>query len=867
LTAHARALAKAAREDATVRELVAELREQEGALDAAREAAQRERETLEAELPPGMGMAYQPDSPELRRLTTAVSDQLQSVAAAKRDIQARGHSLGQSLLSRDERQLLDRHVDASVVRAIRASIAFEAATDRDLPIDPLVQETVRTQLPALPPPAGEMQSINRRARLFLRSAENTGAALAGLPWDPDFEAESLRTLQSDLNAAIHRITRTGESLSLRVAAGRDIHDRIMAITALLAAQAPPLSTRETLARATLEQAFHGVRRRLQGDQLARWLLADLTIQSFNPFADLAPSLRGFALLDSIPSGTSSFLEALDEQVPGAAPVVTGQGYLLALDYAFQSLRDNPRVAAPERDLAFRFMALESALFFGAVSPTNATSRWHTAVAAFNPDDPATAPDAIETLLTGIDAIGATPAPIMRELLTRHVVPDPRGALRAILRHWRTSEAMFETTQAAIGADNDSLSQPFARLLEVIQADVDALEAFGLRLQLRLAWLPDGPQRSAEHALMLRLRETLGRFQARSARGIATLDDFTRRPMTAADATEALTAVRGLDNTVQVLRNAVESLLDESEPVDASRYPLLATFEETALLRELAAAALAGDDPAAIAQRYLDAFPQAAGYFIADQRDRLVAATRHVEQALELLEAEPVDPAAIDVALDTAVAEADAFVAALAAVDTEEAVRLQADAGELRNRVGAQRFAGDVPETGAVRQRLFVLTETRGQLARLATRIADGPDGATTPATVYSGGPDNIWTRDNRMHAEYARNRLNAQAGHADRRISIGLLAALQPDVNAPRARRAAADWSAFLYRLVRSPLTGPVRTVTVAQPTRDAVDPLTEWLMRQLDDARKEAAREGNLREYRAQTLEWIDSLRDFLRY
>ena len=48
---------------------------------------------------------------------------------------------------------------------------------------------------------------------------------------------------------------------------------------------------------------------------------------------------------------------------------------------------------------------------------------------------------------------------------------------------------------------------------------------------------------------------------------------------------------------------------------------------------------------------------------------------------------------------------------------------------------------------------------------------------------------------------------------------------------------------------------------------QEHADPLTQWLLEQLDDARREANKAGNLKVYRLNTLEWIDSVRDFLRY
>lgn len=886
LTTHATALVAAARGDRELGELTARRSRLEEDIEAKHKELIRAREG-DSPLPAGMGgmgmgMPAQQGSPETRRISNEITDLRSTITRTTAEMQARGRQIAAPLLGRDDSEFMRAYIDSDVIRTLQAVVALTAVEEPDMPAGELVAEAVKTHIPIIATPPGEAQSINRRAQLYLRSAEDIGSALTGIPGEAAtvFDPDGLRGMQGNLNAAIHRITRTRDSLTLRIAASLDVHERLLGIVRLLAGELPAFAGREILARQALQAAFddatHGVLRVRSNDRQpgTAWLQADMRMMGLNPFADLGPFVHAIALIENRPDGNLQLQERLAEAGLPPPPAVAPYGYLLAVESAYDQLLRNPRVDAAEQHLGLRLKLLEAALVSGAANPTNTVSQWHQSVAAFDPASlPPSLPESIRPLLTAmppLESVADGPHPLHLDLLDRQILPNVQNGLRTTVRNLRTSTIMFETTQSAISVENEDMPVQFTRLLNNIEADLFSLEAFELRLRLRLAWLPPDRVSTADALLFLRLREAVGRYRVRSARNISTIDALTRRSLNAADVTEAGNALRGLTATYLALRSALESLGEPADAGDAvaeARYPLLATFARTALQRELSEAIAGSDTPAEISRTYLEAFPHAADIYIAGFESRLTDARTGLSEAIAGLEAEPFHAAAFDAVLTTTLQAIDTFADAMAAVRGETADRLHAEASELRNRIAAQQIGSSPVTEPALRQRLFVLTETLDRIGQLRARLDTGPADTREAPSVYSGGPENIWIRENRLHAEVSRNRLSAQAALADQRIATGLLSGLRADhANADRYRDA-QRWSGFLYRLVRSPLTGDVRTTVGPQVTREAVDPLTEWLLRQLDEARREANREGNLRYYRDPTREWIDSLRDFLRY
>jgi hypothetical protein len=56
-----------------------------------------------------------------------------------------------------------------------------------------------------------------------------------------------------------------------------------------------------------------------------------------------------------------------------------------------------------------------------------------------------------------------------------------------------------------------------------------------------------------------------------------------------------------------------------------------------------------------------------------------------------------------------------------------------------------------------------------------------------------------------------------------------------------------------------------IRTAGGDEPA--SAEPLVAWLLEELDEAQSEARSKGNLKHYSESTLEWIRSMKDFLRY
>jgi len=329
------------------------------------------------------------------------------------------------------------------------------------------------------------------------------------------------------------------------------------------------------------------------------------------------------------------------------------------------------------------------------------------------------------------------------------------------------------------------------------------------------------------------------------------------------------SLQGLTIAFHALFSSLESLLDDPDHDALTKFPILDTFQLTKRLAQLADETRSNPSLAKdLTARYIAEIPQATAYAIETQNHRFSQAVSHVQKVREAIQAEPPRWHDMDTEIEASVRELDRILTVLTALPiAEEHVALVRETEELRNRMAMQTLGEAARDATAQNRRRFALADLSGQIATLSRRFLDDVKPEPIPFMTFNGGPDNLWTQENRMHAEFMRSRLNALAAYADRITAQGLLVPFRHHAVPERDRELAADFSAFLFRAIRSPLTGPVQPRIATRAAEERTDPLTAWLLAQLEEARKEATREGALREYRPQTLEWIDSLRDYLRY
>jgi hypothetical protein len=728
------------------------------------------------------------------------------------------------------------------------------------------------------------------------------------------DEQACRDAQGEFVSAVYLIARKDDSLTRRALACNQVSGHLRTLQELLIPLLPQYATFEQQARDKLQQELEAACSRVishvrsrtpesSGPEVSRlllqaedWFRADMRMMGLNPYAPLWPYIRDLELLEHRVRGAG---DASGEDTAGVPPLARQESLrlqALAFDRRLARVSTMDRIAAVEKALESHLIGLEASLALGSDIAVNPPSFYAEKVETF--DSAAleqTLPQHfLELCPVHTDALpeddpGVVALPPVQRWLTSR---DPVASLVETAKSMQAQESVFEDLRTSLAASENPAGD-ITQLLERTRRDLDRIEELAMLLRLRLAYAPEHvSDLEAQEVLFLMLRQSLGRYEVRSSRAVTSLDAMSRQTLSAADLTKATTDITALGRQQRALREDIQqsaTRLREGNLVDEEirgKFPLLDTFRRTEAFVQAAVRSLTADKPTAVAEQFLADFPEAALSFLVSRRGKLENVRDQIERCRRELRADDPDAAAYRSAVDKArqsLADFRKVLALVTAVKSEEPTaeirnakrkrgthrlppQLTATLDSLDSRVRNLDIDLDTAAATEIRARLFALGEIMQALERTLGVLDVAARQTGLPTTNFTGGPDNTWADANRKSANITRRRIEGLAHRADQQVVRGVLGGLQEPDDMVTSRPPIA-WSRLLYRLVRSPLTGPVVIRTAGGDEPAAAEPLVAWLLEELDEAQSEARRKGSLKHYSESTLEWIRSMKDYLRY
>jgi len=720
------------------------------------------------------------------------------------------------------------------------------------------------------PDPDRIAAAGRRAQLYRQTLEDLGDDMLerAAAHQPEEEVAALRDRQRDMNTAAFFMSRGGPGR--RAEASAEVAAALGPVIDELRRALPRAFERYREARGELaaryaresERRFTALTTR---DPAARSALADRLLDTHrlmghDPFAPVWPRLRTLILLETAlrrPPGTPApdWLRHPPEQL---AELIDRQRREAALQgfEARKSILADLELAPPERALELALLSLEWRVQVGEPLPEN-----RLATLATEPRD--TLPD---TLPTPSPRQGRGPWPLaaLAELAAAvrdlHPLRPRPGRLRELSQQFiATSDALATTFQGEGEADLGALATALTR-------DQQALHMLLAKMTADLM-VPRDP--AAEIPVrwplgLLQLREATERYQARTGDVLTSLREASGREMDAGEMAGLQANLRQLTFLHRGLASRLEAI--GAETVDeqtlqeqAERYPWLDALQRSRRYVALARR-LEGPDPAAAATEMIEAFEHAGLQYLLARGGLLAQGLAALEQAQAAL-GEARYPA-YHQALETAAAHLARFEEALGrAGEGPVQARLAPRLGQVRTDLRNLDLP-DQPDDVAVSRRRFELGQVLRELRQLRRTLTGAlPEGASL-ATGFYGGPEGLWRGPTRRDAEIARQRLLEQVRIAEQRITLGVLEALEAEPQPARYRQA-AGWAGWLYRAVRGELAGAGVVRTGGGERAKPKDPHLEFLLEELDQAQQNR----NLGAYERPTHEYLDLVRDHLRY
>ncbi len=840
------------------------------------------RKTIPVGMGGGMGKTGASESKEMREVREDISIVHEEIQALDAKIAIRvGTVVWTALWSRDLADVFPKGLNTKEVQKLLGNVCREALLD-DAPASEISSPHIERLMSRMR--VGKESDevvLKRRTSLYMETVEDVGANLLALAKAvPRLDDSIVLQRQDALVSSAYLISGEGKTLEQRALSMTDIRAGIDGLMEVLVPVLPELSTIENNVRGRLQNAFAGVLARMAADSgkpdtskawhgnAVQWVRADMRAMGYNTFAPLGSYIRDLNLLTCL-RDRKVFQEGVTP-LSSALAELQKRADVLSFSWELADLLAMERVSTSEKLLASRLIGMEASQRFEI--STNTRYQIEFPVKDSNATDlPAALSDVCSEDLS------------LEHWLSSEAMLT--AALRAVPGIVATTNCFLNLTATlrdddpGFGRIQDAFTQgegqPVAFIRDLLQGSLERVARVDdliLLLRLKLAYLPDEGQGDTLDVLFLRTRQSMGRFRSRTVESVSELEALAMKTeLSAADLTTAGRYLAVLGREYASLQKNLMGLRDElvsgtiTEQKTLDKYPLLRRFGETQKMTAMAIEASTVKQPGAVAIRFMNAFPEALTDYITSQRASLVTAKEALERCRVELSRET--PELSDYHADLAIV-LDAlriFQDALSIIkDNEASDKLAGGVTEVANRAEGLRIESSADDV-EVRQRQFEIGETVKH-AQQVIRMLDSLSTARQERDMhFNGGPDNIWSQAQRNSANHSRHRIETQSDFARRTTTLGVLSSLKK-VDADRLL-SARSWSMFEYRLVRSPLTGPVVTRPPEVTATESEDPLTRWLLDQLLEARKEARREGNLMYYRESTLEWIDVMRDFLRY
>jgi len=733
----------------------------------------------------------------------------------------------------------------------------------------------------------QLKSITRRAELYLQTLQDIGDDLIRLSREtPALEEAKVKEIAGELNTAGYYM-KTG-SLAARRTSCRKVQELLSANLALVRGAFVPLLEEEIKARARLDATYGECLARVPGasgaqrDAVARWLAEDGRLLTWNPFAPLWPRLTNFALRRGLPADRAAQRMKPDANAQLAIRQERLAAGALAFQWESESVLSLASISNTEKALELRLLALERAASAGALTP-QALARSHAEL---------TATDLSETMDDASFAAAAerhrrdTPAALQEAVARQRTNTGLLAGHARLLLAFRTPAeeladvvARFDETEAALKQAGDSLGSgksetlgaDVTKLVAALAREVKAMHGAAEALYLQLALVQEPAGAEASEVMMLKLRETASRYSVRLDRAAAGLWAFAAGAGGAQDLTGLSGDLEQLRFLHGATRDSLRKLLAaarEGKPLseeERKKYLLLEEFRRTERYLATASVMLDGKGDAATVREFLEAFPEAGLFHLVAHTDLVVRADRAVREAEAELKGSPPQVKRF----------AERLGQGRALLVRFRDVVAQAGPGEHQERIGAKvaqilnrlerlepRDGSDRTSDAQVSRSLFALSEVRKALAALDRDLAGIAEQTEAAQAGFRGGPDDIWTKPYRYQAEKTRQRLLAQGRHARGHVFEGVLEALQDKPDARRHEEGHA-WSVFLYRLVRSELCGVGGIKPPGAGEGRKADPHLAFLQAEL----AKALQVNDLKHYAEPTKEYLETVRDFLRY
>ncbi|MBI2193818.1 MAG: hypothetical protein HYU36_17720 [Planctomycetes bacterium] len=751
-------------------------------------------------------------------------------------------------------------------------------------------------------------SVKRRAELYLKTLQDIGDELIGVSRSAPRALDPVRTrgLVGDLNTAAYYLGRG--SLARRQSSCEKVAELIPRLLVEVRGAFLPLLEQEQAARARLHLAFESLLDLVAArppdaawtpealDRAIAWLDADARLLGRQPFSPFWPRVVSFALASELARGRPG---GPATEIARAGPA----GDFHHLVHPPEAWSENvrlERLAAEE--LAF-LSHLDTLLGMRGLSTTEMLMELtllELEKTGASGNSPSPEREALASRLSSLDMDSGVPADEITKLRARTVevaaaalghLPtatralaeaaslsfsssSPEASLEALAARFRETAGMLEeASKIQKAGDTDALGRHIALAARRVALDVEGAERLIEQLFFRLTLLPPGDAETGrrDDVLLLHLREALGRYEARARPHEGALEGAAGHALDAGQLASLHAETASLQLLHRSLAARLDSLLADSRggnllgDQELVRFGLMKELDRTRLQVDTTASLISGSgDALEAARNFLEKSPEALWIGLQAQAPSVESARMAIERAREALRRP--DPDAAEAGRQ--VAEARGRLEPLHALQ-EQAGGSEAPAAvvsSLTEAVKAMARISGPPEAAGpagVQARLYALEEILRRLDRLAADL-EQPDLAADPEseTAWRGGPDDLWTKAYRQHAEKARQRLLGQAARARQAIALGVLETVRPQPNPDRFVEA-SGWSLFLFRLARSGLAGSSGMRPAPASEDPSGDPHLKFLRVELEKARKVK----DLRNYAAPTKEYLDSLADFLRY
>ena len=726
------------------------------------------------------------------------------------------------------------------------------------------------------------RSATRRAELYLKTLQDIGDDLIQLSRQTGaLNEEKVKQVIGELNTSAYYV-KTG-ALPARCVSCEKVQELISVTMAMNRSAFVPLLQEELAARARLDAMYDACIERAaraspqEASDVARWLQADSRLMSMNPFQPLWPQLVNLNLRKSPPEARAGELLKPPAAVEGAVRQERLAEEALALQWEAASVLALGDISNLEKALELRLITLERAARVGPV-PDDVLTRARTDLAVMD-----MASDVGDTQLAALaeKCLGSPGADMQAALANRaaniygiaafvaqrSLLPSPEQELRALLQDIERNDAAIARTLEALRAgDSEFLKGNVTALPPLLVGELERLRSAAESLFLQLSLLGHGGQVEAQELLLLKLRETAERHNARLASAMRSLEVF--QP-TAQDLTGLSGDLEQLKFLRQTLKTGVEKLLSDyaqaAPPKDeeTEKYALLREFRRTERMLATAITTLEGKADAATVGDFLEAFPEA-GLFHLNAHENLVASSaRLLDKAEARLKQAPPDAKGFAAsALEGRRLLAEFRAVVEQAGPGEHQTRISAKLAQLMARMERLVPAEGPRDTTEVNRALYSLAEIRKLLAALRDDLETVAEQTRPEETGFGGAPAAARAEVYRHQAEKARERLLGQVRYARQSVFEGVLESLR-EKPGRQVQEEGVAWAVFLHRLVRSDLCGVGGIRPPGAGKEREADPHLQFLQTEL----AKALQVKNLKNYAEPTKEYLESVRDFLRY